>query len=127
MVSDMITSVKMLVENVEELERFTEMYQDLLEGNIKMGVIRRDYTRIETKNGFIVEIIMVASVGEWRGMRGHKCHYLINTVQDEEFHRYYARTMTNPYNEYKRERDERKKKERAENPYGGDAPIVTIL
>ncbi len=43
-------------------------------------------------------------------MRGHKCHYLINTVQDEEFHRYYARTMTNPYNEYKRERDERKKK-----------------
>ncbi len=63
MVSDMMTSVKMLVENVEELERFTEMYQDLLEGNIKMGVIRRDYTRIETKNGFIVEIIMVASVG----------------------------------------------------------------
>ncbi|MEB9469440.1 hypothetical protein P4J10_22885 [Bacillus cereus] len=123
----MMTSVKMLVENTEELEKFTEMYQDMLEGNTKLVVIRRDYTRIETKNGFIVEIHMVASVGEWKGMRGHRCHYLINTVQDEEFHRCYARTMTNPYNEYKRGRDERKKKERAENPCGGDAPIVTIL
>ncbi len=125
--SNMMTSVKMLVENAEELEKFTEMYQDLLEDNIKIGVIRRDYTRIETKNGFIVEIHMVASAGEERGMRGHRCHYLINTVQDEEFHKYGACIMTHPYNEYKRERDERKKKERAENPCGGNAPIVTIL
>ncbi|MDO6628741.1 hypothetical protein CON15_19195 [Bacillus cereus] len=122
----MMTSVKMLVENAEELEKFTDMYEDLLENNMKRMVLRRDYTRIETKNGFIVEIHMVASVGEWRGMRGHRCHYLINTVQDEEFHRY-AIPMTSPYDEYKRERDERKKKERAENPCGGNAPIVTIL
>jgi hypothetical protein len=70
-----------ITENEQQFEDMCELFMDLLKPNAIRMAQTKDSCRIETSKHYI-EIIKGAKTS----MRGYRCDYLLNLVQDKQFH-----------------------------------------